>query len=302
VAWKVVESPYGSRKSIGYTKIDEDGKTIAITKTLKDASAITSSEAVSGGNWTRTYKEKVSDLVAYEVTEVRPIPGNPIVEEKIDEDGKPIISDRQLKEAATIAITEVISAGYWTKTESKAVSDLVAWEVITARQVPGNPIPSTKLADDGVEIDTVKTLKDQTTITTSETLVAGIWKKVSKEAVSDLVAWEVVEGARCSGYAVPSAKVAGDDQVATVASTLNASSAITPSATESGGTITTVEKKEVSDLVSEQIVTSKPWLDSTEYSISIANVIPEVFRAQIPTTNDSSYPGRNSFDADARDA
>ncbi len=99
-----------------------------------------------------------------------------------------------------------------------------------------------------------------------------------------MVAWEVVTARPVPGNAIPSANVASDQEIATISRTIKDTSLITPSATESGGFITTVEKKEVSDLVSHEITTVKKWLDEALYSVSIPNVIPESFRAQIPIT------------------
>ena len=58
----------------------------------------------------------------------------------------------------------------------EAVSDLVAWEVETARLVPGNPMVGTKIDKDGITRATVRTLKDTTTIVEGEVLSgAGVW-------------------------------------------------------------------------------------------------------------------------------
>lgn len=288
VAWEVQESRTVPGNPVVSTKIDEDGEVITLTKTLKDTSTITSQEEITGGNWIRTYKEQVSDLVAYEVVESRPLPGNAIQSDKIDEDGMILSELRTLKAYSDIFPGEVINGGQWIKTEDKYVSDQVSWEIVTFRNIPGNPIPGTKVEESGDTVDIVRTLKDTTTIVTGETIAGTIWKKTYSREVSDLVSWEIVEALDLSeAVTVPSVKFNDKGEEIAVSKQLADGSTITPSQSESGGIITTVERGEVSDLVSEKITTDKEWLDEAVYEIKIADVIPEVFKAQIPTKTES---------------
>jgi len=52
---------------------------------------------------------------------------------------------------------------------------------------------------------------------------------------------------------------------------------------ESGGVLTTIERKDVNETTSEKILTNRQWLDDADYAITIPNLIPEWARAQIPT-------------------
>jgi hypothetical protein len=288
------------------TKLDDDGVPVYTVRTMKDVTTIVTEETLvtnnGGFTWVKTYIEPlirfqaihISDLVAWEVVESRAIPGNPMDSDKLDEDGVPVHVVKTMERAATIAaITprETISTGVWTRITSEAISDLVAWKIVETRTLPGNPIDApVKIEDDGVPLFTVRTVKDITTITPGEAIIAGNWVKTSIEphsAVSDLVAWEVVEARAIPGNTIPSINIGGDYEIADIDSELKDESTITPSATESGGFITTVESKEVSDLVSRQVTTVKKWLDEAFYSVSIPNLIPDWARALIPTTTES---------------
>jgi hypothetical protein len=287
VAWQMGEARDIPGNPMETTRVEEDGKITTITKTLSDASTIVSSEVISGGNWIRTHEEEVSDLVAWKVVESRPIPGNPLVTTRIEEDGIPTTITKILKDTTTIVSNEVISAGQWIKTFKEEVSDLVAYQVEEKRAIPGNPIPDTELDKDGVELSIVRTLKRSTSIVTSEVINAGVWMRTESDPVGDLVSWEKVTARIVPGNVVPSANVDQDHEVATISTLLRDASLITPSASESGGYITTIEQKEVTDLVSDQVTTRKKFLDSAFYSVSIINLIPREFMAFIPTKVES---------------
>jgi hypothetical protein len=287
VAWKVVESRAIPGNPLVTTKIDDDGKPIVITKTLGDTSLITSNEVISVGIWIKTYKEEVSDLVAYQVQESRAVPGNTITESKVDEDGKILTIAKILSDASTITPTESAN-GTWIRVEAVPVSDLVAHKVTTTRDLPGNPIPSTQLDKDGKEIDIVRTLKKASTIVTAETLGAGAWTKTTQEKLTDLVSWEVVEARPIPGNPISSATIDGDSEVVNISTKLRDESAITPSSSESGGFITTVEKQDVSDLIANEITKVTRWLDKAVFSVSIPEgIIPLEFRANVTTTTTS---------------
>src|SRR4029077_14022775 len=77
---------------------------------------------------------------------------------------------------------------------------------------------------------------------------------------------------------------------------ISATTTITPSATEAGGNITTVEADEVTDLVANKVTKVVKFLDAASYSISIENLIPREFRAFIPTFVESHIlPGTASM-------
>ena len=86
---------------------------------------------------------------------------------------------------------------------------------------------------------------------------------------------------------VLSYKIGGDHEIAIEQTRLKERTAITPSATEAGGNITTVEAEAVTDLVANEITTVKKFLDEAVYSLSIPNLIPQWARPQIPTIVES---------------
>lgn len=274
------------------TRLDEDGIEVDVVVTFKDKTLVTTHETL-GGTWVKTHAATcsssmgVSDLVVNEVVESRVIPGNPLYTTRIDEDGLPITVKTTLKGTSTIVSQETLIVGVWTKTYKKEVSDLVAQEIVESRSVPGNPIPYAKLDDDGTEIDYVKTLKDQSTINIGELISGGVWMQTTQESVSDLVSWEVIRAEEVDGLTAPSAKVDSDYEIATTSRVLRDTSLITPSATESGGVITTVDKEQLTSKVSHQATTLKPWLDAASFTRSIPDIIPEEFRAAVTTTVES---------------
>lgn len=276
------------------TEMDKDGMIVTSKTRRQIKDFITDKDQILNGEWIQTFHKDTDDFVAEETVSSRPVPGNPIVNTKVEEDGMVTTITKTLVDASTVVSSETLIGGVWTRTyktevdESSLIkvhqaSNLVAWKMVEARPIPGNPVPSTKLDDDGVKVDVVKTLKDTTSIVTQETLSGGIWTRKEKQAVSDLVAQEIVTARVVPGNVVPSVNIGSDQEIATISRRLKDTTLITPSTTEGGGVITTVEKKEVTDLVSEEINTQKPWLDEAFYSISIINLIPREFMANIPT-------------------
>jgi hypothetical protein len=226
--------------------------------------------------------------------ECRPIPGHIMFSTSIEPDGMVLTKDQQLIDSSTAVSDEVITTGIWRKRYISDVegTNLVCWQWVESRLVPGNPMVGVKIDKDGIQLGTVRTLKDTTTITPSETVDgSGNWITVEKEAVSDLVAWEVVTGrsVKPTGAANPviSYSVDGDHETVTKTFLEKETGSITPSATESGGNITTVEGQAITDLVSQQITSVVKFLDKAEYSISIINLIPRKFMAFVPTFTES---------------
>lgn len=275
-------------------RIDKDGALVNAKTRRQVADFITDDDQILAGFWIQTSHDGVDDYVANEKVESRPLPGNPILTSRVEDDGMVTTITKTLVDQSTVVSGETLLAGVWTVTKKEelasttfvkdtSASEKVCWQVSEARPVPGNPIVSTEVDDDGFKIDKVKTLKDTTTITTQETLLAGVWTRTSKEAVTDLVANEVVVARLVPGAAVPSASIDGDYEVSSANRRLKDTTLITPSSSEGGGFINTVEKKEVTDLVSHEITTQVQWLDKAFYEISIENLIPREFMAFIPT-------------------
>ncbi len=291
------------------TSLDIDGATLTTATTRGFCSEINTGEVIESGIWCKTTKKPTDiDVICEQVIVCRTLPGNTMLSTKIAEDGK-VISVQKTYVDSTLAVSaESLVTGLWTKDYIEDVegTDLVSWQVVESREVPGNPMVGIKIDKDGKSIDEIRTLKDTTTIVDGEVIDTGVWIKTGKEAVSDLVAWEVVTARPATGNNVLSANVNDDHEVQNITALLRPNVDITPSASESGGFITTVEAKEVSDLESEQVTTVGRWLDKALYSIEIPNLIPQWARPQIPTLVEShilagtaSQPtlGVNEFEA-----
>lgn len=295
VAWQMQEARDIPGNPLVSTKVNEDGTVTTITKILSDTTTIVSGETLVGGIWTKTYKDEVSDLVAYMVTEARPVPGNPLVSTRIEEDGIPTTITKILKDTTTIISSEAIVSGQWIKTFKEEVSDLVANQVEEKRPIPGNPIPDTQLDKDGVEVSIVRTLKQSSFITTQEIINGSVWMRTESDPVSDLVSWEKVTARVIPGNPVLSYKIDPDKEIRVQQTILKERTTITPSATSTPTTVTTVAAEEVTELVANEVTDAKLFLDEAFYSISIENIIPREFMAFIPTTVESHIIAGTAF-------
>jgi hypothetical protein len=121
------------------------------------------------------------------------IPGPTLHSTKVDEDGKIITTSKTRKLISAITDTETVSGNVWTRVSHEDETTLIATEITEARAVPGNAIPFTKLDDDGVSVTGTRTLKDESLITTAESLPSTTWTRTYKDKVTDKVAFEVTE-------------------------------------------------------------------------------------------------------------
>lgn len=283
------------------THLDEkDGVPTTVSTTRKLCADINTGESIDTGVWTKTIKKETdTDFICEEVKTQRAIPGFPMHSTVIDPDGVTVFRTQTYFDSSACVTEETVAGGVWTEKHFEDVdgTELVSWQWVLTRAVPGNPMVVTKVDDDGKITSVVRTIKAQADIVSSEAIVGGIWKKTYQEdppifrgfaiKSSDLVAWEMVEARPVPGNSIPSASVDADHEVATTSRILKDQSTITPSATESGGNIITVEKEKVSDLVSNEVTTVAKFLDKASYSIGIPNLIPQWARAQIPVLVES---------------
>jgi hypothetical protein len=298
VSYQVQESRPIPGNPLVSSKLDDDGIPVFVTTTLKDTTTISTAETLIAGTWTHTTKEFVSDLVAKENVQVRAIPGNPMTSEKIDPDGMPVSIVTTLKDASVIVPAETLAGTVWTSTTSEAVSDLVSKEIVASRVVPGNPMTVTRVEEDGMTMTIQRILSDQSLITTSETLISGIWTKTYQEdppvfrgfeiKIGDLVAWKMVESRPIPGNVLVSTDFERDGVTKTTSKQLVATSSVITDETLTPNLLTRYFGEAVSDLVSKQVietitVTSDSLLDLDHLTTEIPNVIPEIFRALIPT-------------------
>lgn len=224
-----------------------------------------------------------------------PLPGPTVESSEIDHDGVvvQVLKTRRLR--STITEGETLVGGIWTKITEEGETDLVATEVIRKRTIPGVPIITSRIDDtDGEVLEVVITYKPKTPDTSAEGITSSFWLKVHQAPCTSimgesvLVVDEVIEGKHLPGNTLESAIVDGDQEIQNIDVVLRDESLITPVSSESGGFITTVEKKAVSDVVANQITTVTKWLDKAIYAQSIPDsIIPLEFRAQIPTVVES---------------
>jgi hypothetical protein len=150
--------------------------------------------------------------------------------------------------------------------------------------LPGPYDYSTRLDPDGVvvAIGTRRNIADD--IDSGEKVVGEIWTKTTKKGdQNSYVADEIVETRALPGNAIPSVLIGQDLYGAYTYRTLYYGDYVTPEVSESGGVLRTVEKKDVTEAVSEKILTDKKWIDDADYSVTIPNLIPAWARARIPT-------------------
>lgn len=284
------------------SKIDQDGIETTVRKRRNISANIVVEEGVTGNLWSETDKNGDDAFVAEEVNQFRTVvtndserddqiaAGNTLESSKPDEDGKSITIQKLVATADyvdSIDPREEIDAGVWARISSEPIDSHKVWLVLEKRVIPGNPIPSVSLDPDGTTIEEVRTLKESSTIVEVEDDTGGFWTRTVSKAVTELVAWEVVTIQPLPGQNIPSANVDGDEEVNNVNERRAINANITPSSSEAGGFITTVEAVKVSDLISIQKTTVRRWLDKASYSLRIPeSIIPIEFRAKIPTVTE----------------
>lgn len=270
---------------IASTKIDEDGKVVTVNTRRNIAANITSAETLIAGQWCKTTKKGDDNFVGEESVECRAIPGNAIPYTKIDDDGKVVSGTRTLKDQSVIVSAETLTGGVWTHTFKEKVGDLVSWEVTESRAIPGNPVPSSRLGEDGVKIDVVTTLKDTTAITTTEALSGGVWTKTTKKEVSDLVAQEIVESRAIPGNGILETQIDKNGDITSITRTLvEASTLATTNVILAGVWTKTYEVPlDGSKLVATKTVEVRDTQNELDsLSIEIPDLLPVEFRPQLP--------------------
>lgn len=129
------------------------------------------------------------------------LPGPTLESTEIEEDGMTKVITHTRGVAADIVSSEVAtSPGLWIKTTKKETGNLyVAEQVQESRPLPGNPIPFTRLDDDGVVVTASKTLGLGADIVSTEVIQTGVWVRTFKKEVTDKVAWQVQESRTIPG-------------------------------------------------------------------------------------------------------
>lgn len=188
--------------SVNYFRYDDDGMKIKVTETFVATAlvdALTDFEFITPGTpdtWTKITSKPVSELACWKVEETRQIPGNPVNTKEMDKDGMQVAVVRTIMADADVTAGDDVTAGVWTQTTSEPISALVARKVVRTRAVPGNAINQKKTDIDGAVLAEVRTLKELSTITVSETITGtspdGTWRRVATDPVTEKVGWEIV--------------------------------------------------------------------------------------------------------------
>ena len=199
--------------TIHSTQLHVDGVVVDVATTQKVASTITSGETITGTSpriWTLTTKTQEDNAyVGKEIVSTRVLPGNPVPYTKLDEDSAAVFGTRTLRETALIDIDigttpEILSMGVWTKktkeflttrlTIGEEASDLVSWEVIEQRGIPGNAMVKTTIDADGDTVtETRMMVAGPPTLVTTITTAGGVYTKTFGEPLTALVSWKVVQ-------------------------------------------------------------------------------------------------------------
>lgn len=144
--------------AIAGTRLAEDGAVITTSRLFKALSAITSAESVNSGVWSKTFAEPTTELVGWQVTETRAVPGTQIVGTRVDPDGVTVTSAKTLVALGSVTTSEAVVSGTWTRQYGEPVSELVSWQISESRALPGNTLTSYKVRDANALERTSKTL------------------------------------------------------------------------------------------------------------------------------------------------
>ncbi len=286
--------------TIHSTQLHVDGVVVDVATTKKVASTIVSGETLIGTTWTITTKtQDDNQYTGKEIVITRQVPGNPIPYSKLDDDGKKVTGVRTLKDTTLITTAETLVSTTWTHTYKEFLttrltigeeaSDLVSWEIVESRDIPGNAMPSSRLDEDGIKVNVVKTMESAATIaaiTSRETLVTGTWTKITSEYISDLVSWKVVETRAIPGNAITKTTIDADGDIVTETRTMvTGPPTLVTTITTAGGVYTKTFGEPLTELVSWQVVQVKATQNALDsYSAEIPDLLPEEFRPEVPVT------------------
>jgi hypothetical protein len=302
VAEEVVESRVLPGNPMVSQKVEEDGVVATETKTLEVKSTIIPGDTLIGGVWTKISSEPVSDLVSNAIIYSRAIPGNPVLSASVDPDGIEVSIVKTLKASSAITPSETLISGVWQEIISEPLTALVSHEVVKTRVIPGNPMVVTKVNEDRTFTTITRTLKGHGSITSGESVAGGIWTKTYQEDPpvfrgfalrgGDLVAWEMVETREIPGNVVSSIEFERDGVVKSISKQLVETASVILSETLTANLLTRKYGQAVTALISHQIIEEisvayDSLLDLPSLTTSIPNVIPEIFKALIPTQIDS---------------
>ena len=174
------DTPTGSLR-ITTQRLDYDGQWVQQVKVRQSTAvvgAITPQESVSGGVWTAYHDEPISDILVYQVTETRSVPGLYVPRTRDDLLLGPITGTRRLVENS--GLTTLKTATYSRTYEAHPNSKVVCWELIETNSDgtgsagnPAYPITVENQYDNTIG-DVETTTQASTDLTTDSSFVIGV--------------------------------------------------------------------------------------------------------------------------------
>lgn len=206
------------------TDLDIDGMAVMTKQRLQLEQNILgqATETIVNGVWTRMFYKgsDLSEHVATEVNIVRTIPGAWVTEKQLAEDGKVLIISSRYNVVGDIVSGESLANGVWIRIESRKIqSALVALEVKTTREIPGNTLRSSTFDESGNKVNVSRTLKERSSIVIGETLEddGATWARTTLEPIqSNLVVWEIVNRISIPGNTIRETKTDIDGYILTL--------------------------------------------------------------------------------------
>src|SRR5439155_19517797 len=105
------------------SEMDKDGLIVTSKTRRQVKDFITDKDEISNGQWLQTFHKDVDDFIAEETISSRPVPGNAIVDTKVEEDGKILTTTKTLVDTTAIVSSETLVAGVWTKKFGQEVDE-----------------------------------------------------------------------------------------------------------------------------------------------------------------------------------
>ncbi len=124
------------------------------------------------------------------------IPGPTFYETSLDIDGATLTTATTRKLCSSITTGEDIDSGIWCKTTKKPTDiDVICEEEVACRQIPGIPMLSTKIDENGDIMRQTQTYVESSSLVTTNDITGGVWTKTFQQDVdgTSLVSWEFVQ-------------------------------------------------------------------------------------------------------------
>ncbi len=124
------------------------------------------------------------------------IPGPTFYETSLDIDGATLTTATTRKLCSAISTGEDIDSGTWCKTTKKPTDiDIICEEVVACRQIPGIPMLSTKIDENGDIMSQSQTYVESSSLVTTNDITGGVWTKTFQQDVdgTSLVSWRFIQ-------------------------------------------------------------------------------------------------------------